>query len=422
MPPMTVANLSRGFRCLVGAQFLGAFNDNLFKQLILFLAAGMLFPGKDMQGLAFAVFSLPFVLFSGVAGDLSERFSKRSIIVSMKWTEIGVMLLGAWALQSQNWTFLLVTLFLMGAQSAIFGPSKYGSIPELVEPQQLLQANGTIAMTTFLAVLLGQAIAGPLMDRFGQQLWQPGAFCVAFAVVGTFISVGIHHLPPQKPNLSILLNPFGRLWNTVGMLRDTDGLLTIVLLNSLFWFNGSVLNQAIVSLGEPAYLAIGPGEKSLLSYILVTLSLSIILGSLLAPGVARHIGAGRTALFGGIAMIAGQCALVLIGPVFNHHNHGIYVTHCIIAWVGLTGALFVVPIQSFMQHGPPPGSRGQTFAVNNFLNFAFMFLGGLYYLLARRPAFDIGPTIAQCLAAGVMLSVLVAKRRAVLAIRMERSP
>jgi len=174
----------RDFRALVGAQLLGAFNDNLFKQLLLLMAALTLFPGQDKQGLAFAVFALPFIIFSGMAGDLSERFSKRSIIWRMKLAEIVVMGLGLWALQIQSWAFLLGVLFLMGLQSAFFGPSKYGVIPELVGPSKLVRANGTIAMTTFMGVLFGQALAGPLLDNFGDTLWIVGLVCVAFAIVG----------------------------------------------------------------------------------------------------------------------------------------------------------------------------------------------------------------------------------------------
>ena len=158
----------KSFHALVGTQFLGAFNDNLFKQLMLLLAASYLFQGRDLQGLAFAIFSLPFVLFSGIAGDLSERFSKRTIIVQMKVAEIAVLLLGVIAFVFLSWPFMLVVLFLMGMQSAIFGPSKYGVIPELIPAGRLLRANGMIAMTTFMAILLGQAFAGPLLDGFGE--------------------------------------------------------------------------------------------------------------------------------------------------------------------------------------------------------------------------------------------------------------
>lgn len=244
-----VAGNARDFRALVGAQFFGAFNDNFFNQVLLLLAVGVLFPGEDKQGLAFAIFALPFVLFSGMAGDLSERFSKRTIIWSMKVTEIGIMGLGAAALWWQSWLGLLMVLFLMGTQSAFFGPSKYGSIPEMVRPQSLLKANGIIAMTTFTAILLGTALAGPLLDWLEESMWMMGAFCLVFALVGTGSAFFMGPLPAQKPTMRIRRNPLGRLFVTVGILRREKGLFSIVILNSFFWFNGGVIQQSINALG-----------------------------------------------------------------------------------------------------------------------------------------------------------------------------
>ncbi len=392
----------KSFRALVGAQFFGAFNDNLFKQLILFLAAGMLFAKEDKQGLAVVVFSLPFVLFSGIAGDLSERFSKNTIIVQMKVAEIAIMVLGAVALQLKNWHFMLAVLFIMGSQSAFFGPSKYGVIPELVPTRRLLHANGIIAMTTFLSVLLGQALAGPLIDFLGDHLWTCGTVCTGLAVVGTLFAWQMAPLSPKKPELKIGLNPFGSLFQTIHYLKQRDGLFRIVLFHSLFWFNAVVVQQAILGLGEPGYLNVVEGEKRLLSYLLVTLALSIITGSVIGPRLSKYLSAGAMMTLGAIAMVAGQFALLLIGSFANRENGGLGLAHVLLAWIGFAGALFVVPIQSYIQHAPQEGAKGQTFAVNNFMNFLFMLFGGVFYLLARLPKTDIGPTLAQA-GAGVIL-------------------
>jgi MFS family permease len=396
--------LFASFRCLVGAQFFGAFNDNLFKQLILFMAAGYLFPGEDKQGLAFAVFALPFVLFSGIAGDLSERFSKRSIVFAMKVAEIGIMCLGVVAFAFRSWSFLLVVLFIMGLQSAFFGPSKYGVIPELVPRKSLLRANGTIAMTTFLSVLLGQALAGPLMDYFGERLWLPGIACVLFAIVGTVFARGMAPIVAKRPTLKIKPNPFGSLLSTIARLRKRRGLMKIVVLHSLFWFNGGVLQQAIVGMGEPAYLDIGLGQKRLLSFILVTLAVAIMVGSLVAPKVARAIGAGRCVLLSTCIMLVAQTALLSIGTLVGPGMISLVVAHVLLAFVGFFGAFFVVPVQTYLQHAPEDGYRGQTFAVNNFMNFIFIFLAGLFYMGARSSFLDIGPVWAQAIA-GVLLFV-----------------
>lgn len=397
------------FRWLVGAQFLGAFNDNLFKQLLLLLAAKWLFPGEDQQGIAFAVFALPFLLFSGIAGDLSERCSKRSVIVTMKACEVGIMLLGAVALQLLHWPLLLGVLFLMGSHSAFFGPSKYGVIPELVPPGRLLAANGTIAMTTFLSILLGQAIAGPLLDVFGgldatvddRRLWVAGACCAAFAAIGWFCAWRMAPLRPTRPDLRLPRQPFGSLFVTMRRMAQEQHLLTVVMVNSMFWFNGGVLQQAVNGLGGDAWLHIAKDENKLLSWLLVTLAASVMLGCLLAPRLARVVRPSRLVVGGACGMAVGQALLLLVGPVLSREHGGYLMAHGALALAGLCGAMFTVPVTTFLQDAPEPGSKGRAFAVNNFCNFACIFLAGGFYLLGG--ALGLSPALTATAAGVVML-------------------
>jgi len=411
---VSLIRANKSYRSLVGAQFFGAFNDNLFKQLILFLAARTLFPGQDKQGLAFAVFAAPFILFSGFAGDLSERLSKRSIIVRMKVAEIAVMGAGVWALQAQSWNLLLGVLFVMGLQSAFFGPSKYGVIPEIVREGEMLRANGLIAMTTFLGVLLGQALAGPLLDSFSDQMWMTGAACVLFAIVGTLIARGMAPLPPTRPDLPVGPGSFVSVFSTIGELRRIPGLMRIVLLYSFFWFNGGVVQQAITGLGRPEYLNLSGTGTSLL---LVLLAVAIMLGSLLAPVVAKRVPAGQICLAGGATMVAAQLSLYLVGSVVSG-DAALWLTRVALAILGFAGAFFVVPMQTYLQHGPPPGKRGQTFAVNNFLNFVFIFLAGAWYMVCHIEGNELGPTFALAGAALILTTYLLFSMRDVLAMRV----
>lgn len=427
--------LGRDFRALLGAQFLGAFNDNLFKQLVLLLAVGTLFPGRDMQGLAFAIFSLPFVVLSGIAGDLSERFSKQRIIVQMKVLEIAVMALGVWSLMSLNWSFLLFVLFFMGAQSAIFGPPKYGVIPEIVHPEGLVRANGNIAMTTFLAALGGQALAGPLMDAFGPaaptpRLWMPGIVSIGLAVVGTLFALRMRPLPATRPDLKLSKNPLGQLPQTIRSLRQwrppalpsgakAAGLMGLIVLYSAFWFNSGLIGQAINGLAMPDYLDIPEGRKVEVSLLLSLISVGIIVGSALAPKVAARLSLKRAVWLGGLLMTGLQVFLLLVGPVFHRENGGLYWSAALLLMMGVGGAIFVVPIQSYLQAAPPEGMRGQTFAVANFMNFLCMFLAGVAYMLCVP---WLGPTGTQLLGGVAMGGALWWSRHEIAAMRIGTEP
>jgi acyl-[acyl-carrier-protein]-phospholipid O-acyltransferase/long-chain-fatty-acid--[acyl-carrier-protein] ligase len=407
-PPSGSLLRSKSFLGLTLSQFLGAFNDNLFKQLILFLAARELFPGQDKQGIAFTMFALPFVLFSGVAGDLSERFSKRSIIVAMKVAEVGIMVAGIFAFQARSWGLLLAVLFLMGTHSAFFGPSKYGIIPELVEPRRLLSANGIIAMTTFLSILLGQALAGPLLDRFGDRLWIVGSVCSAFAATGVLCSLLIRRMPPTRPNSRVGLHPFGSLWKTLHELRGDRTIFAMVLTNSFFWFNGGVLQQTVTALWQPRHLDLGSKENALISRLLVTLAMSVMLGCLVAPRVGRRVSASRMVVTGALFMVCGQAALMLVGPVVGRHEGGYLLAHAALALTGFSGAFFVVPVQTYLQKAPPPGSKGKAFAVTNFMNFVFIFMAGAFYLVTSW--LDLAPAMASALAGAALLAFLAFRR------------
>ncbi|MEZ4474784.1 MAG: hypothetical protein R3F60_29140 [bacterium] len=182
-----------------------------------------------------------------------------------------------------------------------------------------------------------------------------------------------------------------------------------MLLNSFLWFNSAVLNQAVNGLGGPDYLAVPADAKVELSYLLTTISVGIIAGSLAAPRLAARFSLGRVVFLGAGGMAALQIGLLLIGPVVGRDTGGFPVALSLLFAIGFAGALAIVSVQSWLQDAPPAGMRGQTFAANNFLNFLFMFFAGGFYLLSNL----VGPTFTQLGGAAVLVLYLVRIRRSV---------
>ena len=186
----------RGFLSLLAAQFCGAVNDNVLKQILVFMVGSGLWVGKLGQGGAGYValcLTVPFILVSGFAGQVADRHSKQRVMFFVKVTEIPIAFLAGIGFYLQNLWLTLAAFLALATQSSFFGPAKNGVIPELVEEADLSRANGMINMLTNIAIILGTIIGGPISDMYfpkGDSVsavrWAPGVALVAVAIVGFF--------------------------------------------------------------------------------------------------------------------------------------------------------------------------------------------------------------------------------------------
>jgi len=390
----------RSFLALVATQFLGAFNDNAFKQLVLLLAVDLTQDesGGNWQALATGLFALPFVLFSGFAGNLADRFSKTRVIRLAKVAEIAVMVLGAVAFWCESMPALLVTVFLMGAQSAFFGPAKYGILPEMLPERHLSRANGVILMTTFLSIILGMAAAGIVRDLFGDRLWRPQMVYILLAAMGTWTAFGVRWLPPAQPGLRIARRPFGDLLSTLRAIAADRDFLCVVVANSYFWFLGAVVQQTINVYGRNL-MGLSNTETSLL---LVSLSAGMAGGSLLGGYLSRdRLRLGLTEA--GMTIVV----LSLLGLSEAHRHQAL--AHLGLFTLGLGGGLFGLPLQTCVQIWPAESEKGRVVAAVNFANWVLIFASAGYFALAE--AFLLTQHITTSLAVlSVVISLLLRKR------------
>ncbi len=365
-------------------QFLGAFNDNLFKQLMLLIATPNAVAAavqQDQQWKATVVFALAFILFSGFAGWMADRTSKRKLIILSKAAEIVVMLLGMVGFYYFNiigFDGMLVVLFLMGVQSTFFGPPKYGILPEAVRERDLPRANGIFLMFTFIAIIFGVALAGVLKATLGvDRVWMISSICIGIAVLGTLTSLMVWRVAPAVPNARLRRQDLFIPGEVIQLIRSDRNLLLALLVSSVFWMLGGVVQSGVNALGL-TQLGLGDGWTSFLAAMMaVGIPAGCVVGGYLSRGRInpRVVSAGAAGMF--------VCLVLLSlpgGP--QQHLLGFAGTVPVLIALGFCTGMFVVPIQVSLQVLPPPEDKGRMIAVMNQCNFLGIIVGGFLFGIA----------------------------------------
>ncbi len=415
----------RSFWGMTCTQFLGAFNDNLYKQLMLLLAipvavavvaggggdggaSGSMPQGGDTQGWATLVFSLPFVLFSGFAGYLSDRTSKTPIIVLCKVAEIGVMFLGLLAFYFYDRLGIAgtwVVLFLMGTQSAFFGPGKYGILPELFPARDLPRANGIILMSTFLAIIFGTVLAGGLKEVLTgaegstRNLWLGLLVCVGIAVAGTLTSLLVRRVPAAQPGIQLTADCWGVSKDVWAMLKGDRVLLGALLVSSVFWLVSGLAVPTVNRLGL-GLLQVGDTNTSILT---ASIGLGIMGGALFAGFLCRKGWGDFSVSLGLWGILA---SLIMLGMWTGGDQHLLGFTGSIVALIGMGvfAAIFAIPIQVFLQERPPANLKGRMIATMNQANFMGILISGpLYQLFEAIASWASWPICSVFLMMGLLV-------------------
>lgn len=363
----------RSFHSFLWTQFLGAFNDNVYKMIVsvgaVELAADQAL-GARYLALSGAVFVLPFLLFAGYAGQLADRYSKSNVLKVTKSFEILGMLIGAIALKLGSIPLLLVVLFLLATQANFFSPAKYGILPEMLPPSQLTKANGLLELSTFAAIVLGSSVGSFLFAHWKNEPLRLGGVLLTIAVIGSLTSLLIKHVAAAGSTEVFHANPFAEVWLGAKVLYADAGLWWSVMGISYFWFLGGLLQMAIILLGSES-LHLSETHTGLL---VTALALGIGFGSIAAGWLSRdRIELGLVPI--GAAMM-GLCG------IFLGLTHTFQGTLICLSVIGFSGGLFIVPLNAYLQERAAPEQKGRVLATNNFLNMLGVILAsGLLYLL-----------------------------------------
>ena len=372
--------VSRGFWSLFVVQFQGAFSDNVYRTLAMFLFVGMALPDipGDSRELRMAtvgaLFALPFILFSMAGGFFADRFSKRSVAIGVKIGEIGIMCLALVALTSHQPFLLLATVFLMGTHSAFFGPVKYGLLPELLPEKKLSWGNGVIELGTFLAIVAGTIGGGWLFEVFkGNHLWT-GVILVGLAVLGMVWSFGIDRVPAANTAKTFRINFISDLGQQIGLIRRDRILLLATLGNSYFFFVGALVQQyTIYAYGKDL---LGLSEGQITAWLMSSIALGIGVGSY----AAGHL-SGNKIEYGLIPL--GSLGMTICGAILALPHHSTAGVVTALAFYGFFCGFFIVPVTALIQHRPDRKDKGAVIAANNLLSFVGIFIAaGVFYLLA----------------------------------------
>lgn len=377
-----------GFWPMFFVQASGALNDNLFKNIaVLVIAFSPTLEATRANQLviaAGALFILPFALFSVLGGWLADRRDKSRLIRSLKWFELALMALGAVALVFNSITLMLVVTGLTGLQSALFGPCKYAILPQLLPPARLPRANALFQVSTFAVILVGTVVAGLVQSIDGASAWIASALVLGVALMGIWMA---YRIPPAPPSL-----PAGR---TNAAARSDRGLallhslrLTpVVMALGFLWFAAIALVGLLPGIARDVL----GGDELTVTWLMCGLTVGVAVGFLCLEGVlhrtaARPLGLVQSLRLGAVLMLG---ALLLIAVVLGRSTSssgvlpiaGLLLPTLVL---GISAALYAVPLQTLLQRRPPSEWRARMIALSNLCNALAMMLASALSLTLVR--------------------------------------
>ncbi len=380
---MDMAKVKQGsFGWLNATQFLGALNDNVFRWLLIFFLIGIY--GQDNAGIATAVvgavFVAPFLLFTAFAGNLADRFSKRNIIVIAKAAELAVMILGCIAFVLGSPIAVCVVLFMMCSQSAFFGPSKYGIVPELVEPTQLSRANSFLEGLTYSAIVIGTAIAPFLSQITNRRYGMASVICIVLSAGGLLSSLSIHRTPPAGGRNRASFFFVKDVAKTLASIRGDKDLMLTVIASAYFMLLGGFMQMNLIPYGIQT---LGFSEVQS-GYLFVVAAIGIGTGSFLAGKLS-----GRNVEFGIVPL--GAIGLAFCSIALGLMDGGKYPVFAVVFLLGISAGLFIVPVHAFIQFRSPSSTRGEIVAASGFLGWTGVMLSaGVLYVFCGVLNFSAG--------------------------------
>ncbi|MBT8082992.1 MAG: MFS transporter [Gammaproteobacteria bacterium] len=411
----------RRFAPFFVTQFLGALNDNVFRNglVILITFQGIVIAGMDhtqLANVAAGLFILPYFLFSATAGQLADKYEKSMLIRRVKLLEIGLMAAACVALVTGSYALLLLVLFFMGLQSTMFGPVKYAYLPQQLADDELIGGNALVESGTYIAIILGLIAGGIAVgDEIAAALGVSkqavlGACLVGVAVTGYLASREIPVTRAVDPDLRINWNAWQETWHIVQFAREERSVFLSILGISWFWFYGSAMTIQI-----PAYtLDILNGSESITTFLLAAFAVGVGIGSLLCERLSGHRIELGLVPFGAIGMSWFAIDLYFANP----DAHAVAATTIAeflsrpggsriwfdLVMIGAFGGFYSVPLYALIQQRSKRSHLSRIIAANNIINAVLMVTAAIMSMVLL----NAGLSIPQLFFVVAVLNVLVA--------------
>ena len=403
----------RRFAPFFVTQFLGALNDNVFRNglVILITFQGVMVAGMNhtqLANVAAALFILPFFLFSATAGQLADKYEKSFLMRRIKLLEIALMLIAAYALVSEHYSLLLLVLFLMGCQSTLFGPVKYAYLPQQLRSEELVGGNALVEAGTYVAIILGLILGGLAS---GQSLL--AACLISFALLGYLSSLQIPSTRAVDPTLSVRLNAWSETWRIVGFAREDKSVFLSILGISWFWFIGSAM-----TIQMPAYtLDILNGNEAITTSLLVAFAVGVGVGSLLCERMSGHRIELGLVPFGSIGLscfaidlyfaqpLASTTIVTTVGEFLS--RPGSWRILIDLALLGAFGGFYSVPLYALIQKRSRRKHLSRIIAANNIINSIFMVAAAGISIAVLQSGFSIPELFLVVAVLNVVVAVYI---------------
>lgn len=386
---------TRRFLPMFVTQFLGALNDNVYKQaLLLVITYGWINQQSasvsTLNNLAALLFILPYFIFSATAGQIADKYERASLVRGIKILEIIIMLIGSAGFLLGHLWLLLLALFLMGTHSTFFGPIKYAILPEILKPNELMSGNALFQSGTSMAILIGMILGGAVISASDGNLLWISLTIVTIAILGFISSRFILRQNVTTPDLAIDWNFFRTSFQTIKYAKSIPLIYLVLLGNSWYWFYGATYLTQIPQLTQQNLHA----SENVVSLLLTFFSVGIGIGSLLC----RRIGGTQVNLkmvpIGAIGLtvfalyLAASLAfvpersgeLLHLADVFQQ-GWSYYHVMFAVTLLGISGGFYIVPLYAMMQAYSPRSHRARVVAANNILNAVFMVSSAVFSII-----------------------------------------